>query len=879
MIAHKLMKMEGWKVYGYHADESDSMTDYYSPAYWNGLAEKNGYILCVNVYGASKPEEIRKYNHDGNITSQNTYDKIKKLEAMTVERGASEAEAETARNMIEKLQAKQSESTEKYIVTGLIPGHLANPPRCNWHIEKDGVIIAKGNGLLKYAAVDDYYRYDRGFKDLNKWKENEEKYIDDFVRDNMIRWNDTEERSRECALSHIEQMKKDDAIIQQFEAFINKIDTTCGGLLGDGDGVIYEKVKVTEYKKENKAIETSSGSLKDGQCFILKSSFNYGRYKGLVYRIHEVGEEGKKYFTAYKLNGKSTKECHGLASQNNTWYIGTIDNISKWIKKGSIAWCDIQEVKTPYEVEKVIKKTLKAEKKPEQKTTTEATEETSADIENLTFEVSEDTDTRTNEKIYLVKVAEKLSREDYIKVNQYIKSIGGYYSKFKHAFLFKGYPTTLLNISRVETVTEEAEKQTEATKTTTEAQQQEETTLETKREETKTMKFKANYISVNESTARTAKTINSFSEYKEGTATAEQKHYTDAIVNYANELLEKNPTDDTDKLEKVQYYIDSYSKKVAVAIDKSNRIDAMCPSVMTCGAGNFPTRRKEKQVAAMENHYRDTAYLYNTDDSNYYFKKIRTTLTDSGIIRSDDKNAVQMIKNKIERLEAEPDTYGNNKAEIRRLKGRLLQLAPEEQKKDIEITINGKEATFENIIAIFNESIPQKSRFSEDDERYYLNIPLCFSNGKRKYNEYLSDEVNADCTMLSTYGNRENNYQTIWKPLTDELKFMLIINKISGSGNKAVMYSILKDLIKKEEPEQEETIKETEENLPFKTVKNNDLMRLQLLFDGKPSEEIRTILKSNGFRWSPSNKAWQRLLNDNALYSLKRVSEAITSIA
>jgi hypothetical protein len=49
MIAHKLMSMEGWKVYGYHADESDSMTDYYSPAYWNGIAEKNGYVLCVNV--------------------------------------------------------------------------------------------------------------------------------------------------------------------------------------------------------------------------------------------------------------------------------------------------------------------------------------------------------------------------------------------------------------------------------------------------------------------------------------------------------------------------------------------------------------------------------------------------------------------------------------------------------------------------------------------------------------------------------------------------------------------------------------------------------------------------------------------------------------
>lgn len=137
-------------------------------------------------------------------------------------------------------------------------------------------------------------------------------------------------------------------------------------MLGEGDGVIYEKVTVTEYKKEIKAFETTNGSLRDGQCFILKSNFNYGRYKGLVYRIREIGEEGKKYFTAYKLNGKLTKECHGLASQNNTWYIGTADTITKWVDKGAISWCELQEVKTPYEVEKVVKKTLRADRKKSQ---------------------------------------------------------------------------------------------------------------------------------------------------------------------------------------------------------------------------------------------------------------------------------------------------------------------------------------------------------------------------------------------------------------------------------------------------------------------------------------------------------------------------------
>src|SRR5574344_994525 len=137
------------------------------------------------------------------------------------------------------------------------------------------------------------------------------------------------------------------------------------------------------------------------------------------------------------------------------------------------------------------------------------------------------------------------------------------------------------------------------------------------------MKFEANYTSVSESTARTAQTINSFSEYKTGTATAQQKSYTDAIVNYANELLEKNPTIEAGKIEKVQYYIDSYSKKIADAIDRKNRIDASCPSDIICGAGNFPTRKKEKQNKARDKYYEDIKTLYNTDDSKNKNKKIR----------------------------------------------------------------------------------------------------------------------------------------------------------------------------------------------------------------------------------------------------------------
>ena len=470
MIAHKLMSMEGWKVYGYKEDRSDSMTDYYDPANWDGIAEKNGYILCVDVYGAAEPQEIRKYNYSGFTYDYSIAEKIKKLEAMTVERGASEAEAASAKMMIERLQKKAEESTEnasKYIVVGTVPGHMAHPPKMNWHIEKDGIIIAKGNGILKFAHIWKYYNYCRDMEWLNEYKQNKKAYADKHTQDLINRgYYDSEEEARKNTERHIEDLEEDIKLIDKFEAFINKLDTTCGGLLGEGDGVIYEKVTVTEYKKENKVVEDSTGSIKEGQCFVLKSNFNYGRYKGYTYRIHETTyEDGQKRYYAYKLNGKKTKECTGQANNANYWYIYDTEKFLKWFSQGAIAWCHIEEVKTPYEVEKVVKKTIKAERKNTTVSNTKETAQTEeTDVNSYTYEVSEDTDTRTGEKIYLVKVAEKLSREEYIAVNKYIKSLGGYWSRFKHSFLFKEDPTDKLNVFIKETLAEQAEdKQTEST--------------------------------------------------------------------------------------------------------------------------------------------------------------------------------------------------------------------------------------------------------------------------------------------------------------------------------------------------------------------------------------------------------------------------------
>ena len=51
--------------------------------------------------------------------------------------------------------------------------------------------------------------------------------------------------------------------------------------------------------------------------------------------------------------------------------------------------------------------------------------------------------------------------------------------------------------------------------------------------------------------------------------------------------------------------------------------------------------------------------------------------------------------------------------------------------------------------------------------------------------------------------------------------------------------------------------------------------RIRFRFDGKPRQEVIDIMKSRGFKWSPSNKAWQRQNTPNGVYSAKQVIEEL----
>lgn len=69
-----------------------------------------------------------------------------------------------------------------------------------------------------------------------------------------------------------------------------------------------------------------------------------------------------------------------------------------------------------------------------------------------------------------------------------------------------------------------------------------------------------------------------------------------------------------------------------------------------------------------------------------------------------------------------------------------------------------------------------------------------------------------------------------------------------------------------------------EENQFFKVERDLENNRLNLYFDSIPDEEVRTALKSRGFKWSRYLSAWTRQLTPNAEASLNRLIVDLTNL-
>ena len=153
------------------------------------------------------------------------------------------------------------------------------------------------------------------------------------------------------------------------------------------------------------------------------------------------------------------------------------------------------------------------------------------------------------------------------------------------------------------------------------------------------------YYSINEGAARRAKEMNSFSDYKPGSATAEYRHYVDEAFALAQEQKKRV---DPMYHEKIDSLLDTYARKLAANMNHGYEIDARVPSILIAGGSNFPVRQKEKQNAARDSNMQEWQYIQGLLD------KIRST--GMGGIRQDDPQAIPKLQKKLAGLEKAQET-------------------------------------------------------------------------------------------------------------------------------------------------------------------------------------------------------------------------------
>lgn len=265
------------------------------------------------------------------------------------------------------------------------------------------------------------------------------------------------------------------------------------------------------------------------------------------------------------------------------------------------------------------------------------------------------------------------------------------------------------------------------------------------------------YYPLNEEQVRTAWNMNHMGTFRSDASDYQAE--VDEAYNLADEAAKRNP----ERAEEAYSVADRYARHLAEWYNKKYRIDAMCPSILISGGGNFPVARKNKQNQAWDNHYKAMRKIESLKD------RIRKIGTSAETIKSDDGNAIEKLRAKLEALSKRQDAMKAENAKARK---------------------EGRKAPF---------------------------APYILSNNNQNIRS-----VKKRIEQLEAQKGKETTQR--------QIEFM---------GESVVV------------------------------IENVDLMRLQLMFDGKPDDGIRAVLKKNGFRWSPKNGTWQRKLTPNAVSALR----------
>ena len=168
--------------------------------------------------------------------------------------------------------------------------------------------------------------------------------------------------------------------------------------------------------------------------------------------------------------------------------------------------------------------------------------------------------------------------------------------------------------------------------------------------------------------------------------------------------------------------------------------------------------------------------------------------------------------------------------------------------------------------AIVRKAQPEKT-YNSEIERYKAELEGMKRNhelmkiGNNAIRKANKDKVDITAYLIETFGIKPHMID--WT-----MKFGFGLQ--NNNANMKRVKLRIKELEAKEQSRQDEPEKEFLFN-GGKVVMNYEADRIQIMHDVKPTQEVITLMKKNGFKWSPFNKAWQRQITANAIYTTKHL--------
>jgi len=259
---------------------------------------------------------------------------------------------------------------------------------------------------------------------------------------------------------------------------------------------------------------------------------------------------------------------------------------------------------------------------------------------------------------------------------------------------------------------------------------------------------------INEDLARRNKENYSFSDYQAGSETAK---YNTVIAEAAEKIEKAKLRVSPEGQERLDKLLESFKAKYADWVNKSNSNGSRHVSVMIAGPSNYNMRAHEKYLN------RERTLWAEYDEIKDIDSKIWSIINGDKIIKSDDANAIEKLKEKLAKALEEHEGYKAYNVKARK---------------------EGKETLAPYV--------------------------LQNSNGRIKG---IKDRI-AHLERLAVKAEATPQVET----------------EING----------------------------------IKIIDNLEAQRLQIIFPGKPDAEVREQLKKNGFRWCPTNSAWQSYRSERA---------------